>query len=302
MYPVIVLTLENIITPALIGSGIALGLGIIITIASKIFAVPVDEKLEAVTNILPGVNCGACGYSGCEAYAQAICSGETDDIAKCPVGGMDTVQELAEYLGRETPDFIPKVAHVFCHGTTEFTQKRYDYSGTISCAAAHGLFSGPNSCTYGCIGFGDCEAVCPYQAIYMAEGIAHVDSTRCTACGLCVEACPKNLIEIIPKHLDAYTVKCRNKWPGAQTRKNCKVGCIGCRRCYKVCEYDAIHMDGPLAVIDQEKCTHCGDCIKVCPTNAIWNGLMLGLDENGKPGHTGQIKAAEPAVKSGGNK
>lgn len=286
MIPPSFLLFSNIALPALIGGGIALSLGVLITIAGRIFSVPVDKKLETVTKILPGVNCGACGYSGCEAYARAIAGKETEDITKCPVGGMETVKELAEYLGMETPDFVPKVAHVFCHGTIEHTQKRYDYSGTISCAAAHGLFSGPNSCTYGCIGFGDCEAACPYQAIYMAEGIAHVDSSRCTACGLCVETCPKNLIEIIPKHLNAYTVKCRNKWPGAQTRKNCKVGCIGCRRCYRVCEYEAIHMDGPLAVIDQEKCTHCGDCIKVCPTSTIWNGLMLGLDENGKPGFT----------------
>jgi Na+-translocating ferredoxin:NAD+ oxidoreductase subunit B len=116
---------------------------------------------------------------------------------------------------------------------------------------------------------------------------------------MCVKTCPKELIKIIPKHLNAYTVKCRNKWPGAETRKNCKVGCIGCQRCYKVCQYGAITMDGPLAIIDQNKCVHCGDCLPVCPTTSIRNGLMLGLDDHGLPGCTvpepaaGALAAAE---------
>ncbi|HBP38201.1 MAG TPA: hypothetical protein DD640_05575, partial [Clostridiales bacterium] len=202
----------------------------------------------------------------------------------------------------------PQVAHIFCQGTRQNTQKRYEYSGTIGCAAAHGLFSGPNSCTYGCIGFGDCVSACPYHAIYLADGIAHIDSSRCTACGICVKTCPKELIQIIPKHLNAYTVKCRNKWPGAMTRKNCKVGCIGCQRCFKVCEYGAITMDGPLAVIDQEKCTHCGKCLLVCPTSAIRQGLMLGLDSAGKPASTGlpyeqlKEKAGSPVAANPGAK
>ena len=279
--------MNSFVVPALIGGGIALVLGIIIIITTKVFALPVDEKLEKVRNILPGVNCGACGYSGCDGYAAALSSGEDTNASRCPVGGPETAAELADFLGLEKPSFIPQVAHVYCQGTVDHTKKRYDYSGTISCSAAHGLFSGPNSCTYGCIGFGDCAEVCPYGAIYMADGIAHVESSLCTACGLCVKACPKELIEIIPKHLDAYTVKCRNKWPGAQTRKNCTIGCIGCQRCFKVCQYGAITMDGPLAVIDQEKCVRCGECLDVCPTGAIMNGLMLAADENGHPTTSG---------------
>ena len=281
------LSLTAFFVPALIGGGVALVMGIVIMITNRVFALPVDEKLEEIKNILPGVNCGACGYSGCEAYAQALKSSETDDAAKCPVGGADTAAQLAVSLGLEVPDFVPQVAHIFCHGTVAHTSKRFEYSGTLSCAAAHGLFSGPNSCTYGCLGFGDCADACPYDAIYMAEGIAHIDSSKCTACGLCVKTCPKILIEIIPKHLNAYTVKCKNKWPGAQTRQNCSIGCIGCRLCYKACEYDAITMDGPLAVIDQDKCTHCGACLDACPTGAIQNGLMMEADETGKPQSTG---------------
>ncbi len=292
-----VLFIEAFLLPALIGGGIALGMGIIIMIAARVFFVPVDEKMKKLVNILPGINCGACGYSGCEEYANALRNGETDDAGKCPVGGAATASELAEFLGLEIPDFTPQAAHVFCHGTLQHTSKRFDYSGTVSCAAAHGLFSGPNSCTYGCLGFGDCAQACPYDAIYMADGIAHVDSLKCTACGLCVKTCPKLLIEIIPKHLNTYTVKCKNKWPGAQTRKNCSIGCIGCRMCYKTCRFDAISMDGPLAVIDQEKCTRCGECLDVCPTGTIHNGLMLAPDAENHPRSSGLHLWVDPKIR-----
>jgi Na+-translocating ferredoxin:NAD+ oxidoreductase subunit B len=282
----ILVSQPSVLIAIAIGGGVALLLGILIMIISKFFAIPVDERLDSIRSILPGANCGACGFSGCEGYAAALKDGEQNP-SRCPVGGAEVAAELAALLGLNKPEFIPQVAHVFCQGTTQHTGKRYEYAGTIGCAAAHGLFSGPNSCTYGCIGFGDCVSVCQYDALYLADGIAHVDSSRCTACGMCVKTCPKELIKIIPKNLNAYTVKCRNKWPGAMTRKNCSIGCIGCRRCFQVCEYGAISMDGPLAVIDQEKCTRCGDCLPVCPTHAIQEGLMLGLNEQGKPGCTG---------------
>jgi electron transport complex protein RnfB len=292
MIEIALISFSSVATPVIIASVIALVLGIFIVITSKIFAIPVDERLENIKAILPGANCGACGFSGCEGYAQAMAEGDPD-TAKCPVGGAEVAKELAKFLGVAAPDFIPKVAHVHCQGTVDHTKKRFDYEGTIGCAAAHSLFSGPNSCTYGCMGFGDCEAACPYGAIYLTEGIAHVNSNKCTACGLCVVTCPKQLIAIIPKHLNAYTVKCQNKWPGAQTRKNCSIGCIGCQKCFKTCQYEAITMDGPLAIIDQKKCTHCGDCMAVCPTHAIANGIMLGLDTKGVPAHTGQPTVAQ---------
>lgn len=279
------ISLPSVLIPIAIGGGIAFALGVVIMIVSKVFAIPVNEKLETIRGILPGANCGACGYSGCEGYAMALDEGDSNP-ARCPVGGAEVASELAELLGLAAPNFTPQVANVHCNGTTGNTKKRYEYAGTSSCAAADSLFSGPNSCTYGCMGYGDCVAVCQFDAIYLADGIAHVDSSRCTACGMCVEACPKELIKIIPKHLNAYSVKCINKWPGAETRKNCKVGCIGCQRCFKVCEYGAITMDGPLAIIDQNLCTHCGKCLPVCPTSAIVNGLELGLDEQGHPGST----------------
>ena len=258
--------------PVAVGGAIALALGLVILLTARFFAVPVDNRLEEIKAILPGANCGACGFTGCEGYAKSMADGNPD-AAKCPVGGAATVQELSEYLGLAAPDFTPKVAYMYCNGTTEHTSKRFDYSGTRTCSAAHSLFSGPNSCSYGCIGFGDCLEVCNFNAIYYEQGIIRINADNCTACGLCVKECPKNLISIIPKHKNTYAVQCRNKWPGAQTRKNCGVGCIGCRKCFKACEYDAITMEGTLAVIDHEKCTHCGACITECPTGAIHNGL-----------------------------
>ncbi|MEA4887840.1 MAG: RnfABCDGE type electron transport complex subunit B [Clostridiaceae bacterium] len=277
----VLISWTSILLPIGLCGGIALILGVFIVVTSRIFALPVDEHYEKIRAALPGANCGACGYSGCDAYATALNEKEESNPGKCPVGGKDTALELSGMLGLTPPSFIPQVAHVFCQGNVDNTQKRYAYSGTISCDAAQGLFSGPNSCTYGCIGFGDCVAACPYHALYLAGGIAHVDSSRCKACGLCVKTCPKSLIAIIPKHYQAYTVSCRNKWPGAQTRKNCKTGCIGCGRCHQVCPAGAITLDGPLASIDQLLCTHCGKCLEVCPTHAICHGLLLGQDENG---------------------
>lgn len=259
---------QDILVPGLIVAAIGLFFAVLIVVVSRFFAVEENLRAVGIRELLPGANCGACGYSGCDGYAEALADGEPD-ITKCPVGGPSLVDDLSELLGITAVAATPTVAHVMCQGTTAHTQKRFAYSGTISCSAAHGLFSGPNSCTYGCIGFGDCVYHCPYGAIDLLDGVAVINENKCKACGLCVETCPKNLIFMIPKRPGATVVSCRNKWPGAQTRKNCSIGCIGCRRCHKVCEFGAITMDGPLAVIDQDKCTRCGKCVEVCPTHAI---------------------------------
>ncbi len=261
-------SVNDILVPMLILTAIGLFFAILIVVVTRFFAVEENKRAVEVRDLLPGANCGACGYSGCEAYAVALADSETD-VGKCTVGGVSVANDLALLLGLEVSAIEPTVAHVMCQGTTEHTSKRYAYSGTISCSAAHGLFSGPNSCTYGCIGFGDCVYHCPYGAIDLIDGIAVINEKKCKACGLCVQTCPKKIIFMVPKREGATMVSCRNKWPGAQTRKNCTIGCIGCRKCFNVCEFGAITMDGPLSVIDQSKCTRCGKCVEVCPTHSI---------------------------------
>jgi electron transport complex protein RnfB len=283
----------SLLLPIGIAVILSLLLGIVIVIVSKAFALPIDQRFDEIRAILPGANCGACGYNTCDGYARVLTDKETTDAARCPVGGTDVAQDLAAYLGLQPQEFIVQVAQVMCQGTTQYTKKRYEYSGTLSCTAAHGLFSGPNACTYGCMGYGDCAAACPYQAISVENGIAYVDRDRCTACSICVKTCPKKLIAIIPKRLNAYSVKCCNKWPGAQTRKNCTIGCIGCKKCFNVCEFAAITMDGPLAIIDQKKCTQCGKCLPECPTNAIATGLMSYDELHGLPSKALLLKKAK---------
>lgn len=274
---------QSIFTPTVIGGAIALVMAIVIMIVYRLFAVKVDEKAAAVNEILPGVNCGGCGYSGCMGYAEALASGADADPTKCTAGGADTAEALAAYLGVEAGIYIPKVAHVHCQGDTAHTKKRYKYTGTQNCASAHSLFSGPNACTYGCLGFGDCVAVCEFGALYIEDGIAKVDHTHCTACGKCVDVCPKQLIQMIPKHEAATVCTCNNHWPGNVIRKHCTIGCIGCTRCVRECPSGAIKMEENLAVIDQYACTHCGNCVTVCPTGAIRTGLLSGPGTQIKP-------------------
>lgn len=268
-------SLREVLIPGAIVAGIAAVLGLVIVVIFKVFAVPIDERFEALLERLPGVNCGGCGYSGCSGYAQALADGKDCDCSKCAPGGKATAASLAEYLGLETPNYVPKVARLACQGTCAHTQKRYEYRGSLSCQSATQLFAGPNSCVYGCLGFGDCTMACEFNAMELRDGIVHINSDNCTACGQCVKACPKNLISLLPKYEQLYRVACSNPDPGNRVRNVCDIGCIGCRRCVKSCQYGAISMRDNLAVIDPEKCVHCGSCIGVCPTSAIVCGLKL---------------------------
>ncbi len=273
------LTTHPILLPALIGAGISLLAGIVILLVFRFFSVKVDPLQKELEAILPGVNCGGCGYSGCAAYAAALADGSEALTTLCTAGGQDTATAVAELMGVEAGRVIPLVAQVFCQGTRKNTTERYHYTGTPHCASAAGLFSGPNSCTFGCLGFGDCVAVCEFNALYLKDGIAHVNHNNCTACGKCVKACPKFLIRLIPKHELATNVTCSNHWPAKVVMKACKTGCIACGRCVRVCPVQAIQIEDKLAVIDQELCIHCGECVKVCPTKAIRQGLLDGPEE-----------------------
>lgn len=259
--------MNPILLAVLLVAGIGLIAGAGLAVASVLMAVPVDEKAEAITEALPGANCGACGFSGCAGYAAALAKGEAEP-GLCAPGGKDAAVAIAAILGTEAVEVQPKTAVVRCMGSCEHTSERMNYDGIHTCAAAVQLFSGPGSCAYGCIGYGDCAAVCPEGAINVCDGVAHIDPDKCIACGKCAAACPKKLITIMPKAAHAL-VRCSNKDKGAVTRKVCTAGCIGCMKCQKNCEAGAIKVVQNVASVDPAKCTGCGKCESVCPQHCI---------------------------------
>lgn len=272
---IVLLDINSMGLPVLIMGVVALLLGVLITIVSKKFEIPQDPKVNDLTNILPGANCGGCGYSGCAGYAVALASGEDKVTTKCSVGGPDVAAEVAEYLGYTGGTFESKVAQVHCQGTKDHTSTRFDYDGTPTCANAHLVSGGPGKCTFGCLGFGDCQRACEFDAITMKNGVASIDPEKCTACGQCVLECPKKIIHLIPKHEKAYINRCSNPNPGVFVKRVCDIGCIGCTLCVKKCPVDAISMVDSLAVIDQYKCIKCGACRAVCPPKSITTGLIF---------------------------
>lgn len=259
---------------------VALLLGIAILLVSKKFYVKPDDAVDDLLDILPGANCGACGYVGCEAYAQALADNpESVSVSLCTVGGPSTAEHIAEYLGQNAEDFVEEIASVRCMGSREFTQNRFEYTGLKSCAAANAFQSGPSMCQYGCMGFGDCVEVCDYDAIHIVNGVAIVDPDKCTACKKCVGVCPKQLIHMVPKHEKLHEVRCANLLSGVLTKQMCSIGCIGCKKCMKVCEDDAISMRLGVASIDQNKCTQCGKCFEACPSSCITEYMIYQVEK-----------------------
>ncbi|MDL2300471.1 RnfABCDGE type electron transport complex subunit B [Clostridiaceae bacterium OttesenSCG-928-D20] len=241
----------------------------VLAYASQKFAVEVDEKEELIAEILPKANCGGCGYAGCAAYAAAVSSGEAEGNL-CLPGGDETAEKIAEIMGTVHEELERFIAKVNCVGENGKMKKNFEYCGVETCVAAMrlGAGSGANACQYGCLGFGDCVAVCAFDAIRVKNGVAYVNPKKCTGCLACIAACPKGIISKLPYGADV-TVPCGSKDRGAETRKNCSTGCIACKICEKTCEYGAITVIDNLAVIDYTKCTSCSECTIKCPTGVI---------------------------------
>jgi RnfABCDGE-type electron transport complex B subunit len=259
------------IAATVFGLGIlSLIFGIILAIAAQKFHVEVDPRIEKVSSMLAGANCGGCGYPGCSGYATAIVlHGAPPD--KCGPGGQEAARKIAEVMGQTVKEAERRVAVVACRGTPAVAKERFIYGGILDCRAAVLVQEGQKGCAYGCLGFGTCERVCPFAAIYMTpDGLPVVVEENCKACGKCVEICPRNIIHLAPysKHVH---VLCKSKDKGAATKKVCSVGCIACKKCEKVCKFEAIKVDNNLAVIDYSKCTNCGKCVTECPQNVIIN-------------------------------
>ena len=246
--------------------GIIAGVGL--SVASVIMKVPVDEKAQQIREALPGANCGACGFSGCDGYAKALSEGKTDKTNLCTPGGQAAADKIAEIMGVSGGVAEKRVAKVKCLGTCDKTQKQVNYKGIRNCRAAKQILAGGGACSFSCIGYGDCVAVCPQKAISIDRGVAFVDAESCIGCGLCAKQCPQGVIALVPETAKSV-VACSNRDKGVMTRKACSIGCIGCMKCAKNCEADAITVSGNLAAIDYAKCTGCGKCAEVCTTGCI---------------------------------
>lgn len=262
--------IESILIALAVVAALGLVAAILLVLAAHFFAVKVDERFAKIRECLPGANCGACGFAGCDGYAQALAEGKVK-ANLCIPGALETVEKVSAILGIAVEEGELKetsVAIVHCNGTCEAAPRKAIYEGVNSCRAASALYGGAVACRFGCLGCGDCAEVCPLGAICVQDDIAHVDSRICIGCGLCAKTCPKGIISLIPR--DSKTVVlCSNTEKGAIARKNCKNACIGCKKCELNCPEKAITVTNNLAVIDYDKCTGCGICESNCPVHCI---------------------------------
>ena len=234
----------------------------VLCVASKIMYVKSDEALNKMLEGLPGTNCGACGFTGCSGYAKALLSDPSVKNDLCTPGGDSVLKMISRILGVEAGKFTKKTAIVHCLGDNKAQQKKMDYKGLQSCEAAKRLYGGEGACAFGCLGYGDCLAVCPDHGICMENSLARIN-TNCTGCGLCVKACPNNLITIEDVSLPVF-IACNNIERGALARKKCLRACLGCGKCMRECPEKAITVEDNLARIDHEKCRGCGHCVDIC--------------------------------------
>lgn len=259
----------TVLVLALLG---ALG-AVLLFFVSRKFEVIEDPRIAEVGEVLPQANCGGCGFPGCSAFAQACVKSDNLEGLFCPVGGSPVMEKVSGILGMATTTAEPLIAVVRCNGTCEARPRTNQYDGATNCRIASALYKGDTDCSFGCLGHGDCVVACAFDAIHINKEtlLPEVVEDKCVACGACVKACPKTIIELRkkgPKGRRIF-VSCVNKDKGGAAMKACKNACIGCSKCFKECKFEAITMANNLSYIDHTKCRLCRKCVSVCPTNAI---------------------------------
>ncbi len=258
---------NTVLIPVLIFAGLGLFFGVVLAIASKVFAVKTDERIPKIVDALPGANCGGCGFSGCSALAENIVAGKAGCNA-CAAGGDEVAAKIAAIMGVPAEKSVRRHAQVMCSGGAGTAKLRYLYEGANDCLSASRLVGGDKMCPFGCIGLGSCVSACKFGAISVETGVAKVDPEKCTACGACAAKCPKKIIRVIPADA-VYYVGCMSHEKGLDARNHCDAACIGCKMCEKVCPTGAISVNDCLASIDPAKCIGCGACEAKCPRKII---------------------------------
>ena len=263
------MTIEpTILNSVLVLGGISFACGVMLLVASKFFHVAIDERVGELIKMLPGANCGACGFAGCAQYATEIIERKSK-LGRCQVIDENTSSRISSLLGVEDSKSVRVFAVLRCQGGNEEVQRSSDYLGIQSCRAASLYFGGDKSCPYSCLGYGDCIQVCPFDALSLGKnGLIQIDRQKCTGCGMCTAECPKGVLALIPKKCTVY-VGCASTDRGKRAAQACKKGCIACKRCEKACPVNAITVADNLARIDDSVCTLCGSCVEVCPTGSI---------------------------------
>lgn len=266
MSPTVLITIISLSLLAFISA-------IILYFVAQKFKIFEDPRIDEVQAVLPAANCGGCGFAGCRNFAEALVAADTFEGLNCPVGGAETMGSAAKILGKEAVYVDPLVAVLLCNGTHEYRHRTSRYDGAGDCRISNSLYMGETDCSYGCMGYGDCVRACSFNAMYIdaATQLPVIIDEKCVACGACIKACPRDLIELrkkAKKDKKIY-VACSNCDKGGPAKRACSVACTACTKCVKVCAFDAIKIENNLAYIDAMKCTFCRKCVTECPTNAI---------------------------------